>query len=238
MIVDGADVFLDTAIRFIEGEESAAGDVKNSLSNAIFALLGAGARSVVAAHHAPKAFETETYITAENVLRGSGELTAAPATVWGIRQLDPTRNRIYIANAKPRDFEPPPPFVIEGRPWIDMQGDFKLIDEPGMALSLAELLPARPRRGRPLDEEKRRRILQVQAWIKEAGPLSYEEIIKRFAAEGIRIAKATAKKYRATAKFAGYRPSPPAALTGDSSLENSSVPKSRERVSDARKVEE
>jgi hypothetical protein len=51
----GADVFLDTVSRFATGDENAAADVKN-FSAQLFGMLEAGARSVWAAHHSPKAF--------------------------------------------------------------------------------------------------------------------------------------------------------------------------------------
>jgi hypothetical protein len=192
-----------TAVRFMDGDESAAADVKRSLSNAIFRLLQAGARSVVAAHHAPKSFEQETYISAENVLRGSGELAAVPATVWGIKQVSRERNLIYVANAKPRDFEPPPPFLIEGRPAIDETGDFRLEAAPGLAPALADLMPRKPHVGRPKDEERQRRVALVKDWLTQEHGMSVERIVEKFAADGVKVAPDTARTYRREAKFSG-----------------------------------
>jgi RecA-family ATPase len=56
---EGADVFLDTAVRFMEGEENSASDNRQFAKN-LFALLRAGARTVTGLHHAPKQFERAT----------------------------------------------------------------------------------------------------------------------------------------------------------------------------------
>jgi hypothetical protein len=103
--VKGAHVFLDTAARFGEGDENSAGDNMRGLASDIFALLGAGARSVIAAHHSPKPFARENVMRLENVLRGSGDIGAILTTAWGVKQLDAAANIIHIENVKPRDFQ-------------------------------------------------------------------------------------------------------------------------------------
>jgi hypothetical protein len=128
---EGADVFLDTAIRFMDGNENDATDNQKGLANHIFQLQHAGARTIVGAHHSPKGFERETRMTLENVLRGSGDIGAMLATAWGVRQLNPERNLIWVENIKARDFDPPKPFRIEGRPHLDNTGYFQLVSEPG-----------------------------------------------------------------------------------------------------------
>jgi hypothetical protein len=55
------------------------------------------------------------------------------STAWAVRQTNREANRLYIKNVKPRDFEPCQPFELEGRPWIDKQGAFKMTAQPGMA---------------------------------------------------------------------------------------------------------
>ena len=96
----GADVFLDTAIRFMEGDESSASDNQRGLAAGIFGLLQAGARTVIGAHHAPKTFDKATYMSLENVLRGSGDIGAMVGTAWGIKQMDPFTNLIHVENLK------------------------------------------------------------------------------------------------------------------------------------------
>jgi hypothetical protein len=141
--VKGADVFLDTAVRFMDGDENSAAEQKIFSAN-VFNLLKAGARTVTGAHHSPKRFESEWYMSLENVLRGSGEIGGMASTVWGIKQVDKTNNRVYLQNIKPRDFEPCQPLIIEGRPYIDESGDFKMFRLPGLAGDLEDY---RPRQG-------------------------------------------------------------------------------------------
>jgi hypothetical protein len=127
---EGADVFLDTAIRFMSGEENSASDHRH-FADILFNLQGAGARTVTGAHHSPKAFENKTDFSLENAFRGSGDVGAMLATAWVLRQTDFAANRIRIQNVKPRDFDPCKPFEIEGRPWLDQTGEFKMAALPG-----------------------------------------------------------------------------------------------------------
>ena len=46
------------------------------------------------AHHSSKAFEMQTYMSLENVLRGSGDIGALCATCWGVKQVDGSANGI------------------------------------------------------------------------------------------------------------------------------------------------
>ncbi len=130
---EGADVFLDTAIRFMNGDENSSSD-NRKFAETLFTLQKAGARTVVGAHHSPKAFEHIEAISLENALRGSGDVCAMLATAWAVKQIDADSNRLYVKNIKPRDFEPCQPFELEGRPWIDKFGHFKMVTAPGMAL--------------------------------------------------------------------------------------------------------
>lgn len=150
---EGADVFLDTAVRFMDGSEN---DVESArpFADTLFRLLNAGARSITGAHHAPKGFECQDYMTLENILRGSGDLGAMLCTCWGVRQIDPVRNQLYVQNVKPRDFQPCAPFILEGRPHLDMTGQFKMIVDPGEARELSEHLPRRNKGGRPAISDK------------------------------------------------------------------------------------
>jgi hypothetical protein len=131
-------VFLDTAIRFSSGEENSASANASGLANAIFALIRAGAVSVVCLHHSPKAAGDAEFMTLENVLRGTGDFGAMCDAVWGIQHakkkgkqeyqqesLDLTR--LYLKCVKGRDFTAVDPFVIQGRPYIDEVGDFRVI---------------------------------------------------------------------------------------------------------------
>jgi hypothetical protein len=133
--VNGAHVFLDTAIRFMSGNEN---EVQRVFSQQLFNLSADGARTITGAHHSPKGFTREEYMSLENVLRGSGELGAMLATCWGVKQIDEESNRIYVANVKPRDFQPCQPFIIEGRPHLDREGGFRMVTLPGFAGELGD----------------------------------------------------------------------------------------------------
>jgi hypothetical protein len=179
---EGADVFLDTATRFMEGEENSATDQKIFASN-LFLLLKAGARSVVGLHHSAKSSARDSYLSLENALRGSGDIGAMLSTAWGFRQTDAATNTIHVANIKPRDFEPCAPFTLQGRPWIDDTGNFKLLDPPGQAPQL------KARTGRPSSiagkEQQIRELLQ-------AGK-SYQEV-----ADAVGCSKSAVKRFATT----------------------------------------
>ncbi len=145
---EGADVFLDTAVRFMEGSENDAQDTRPFVQ-ALFRLLHAGARSITGAHHAPKGFEGQNFMTLENILRGSGDIGAMLSTAWGVRQVDAARTALYLQNVKPRDFQPCQPFLVEGRPHLDNTGCFFMKHTPGEAGELSKHLPRRSQGGRP-----------------------------------------------------------------------------------------
>jgi hypothetical protein len=136
---EGATVFLDTCTRFLDGPENDA-ETSRAFARNLFSLIGAGARTLCGAHHSPKAFEGQDRMTLESVLRGSGDLGAMISTCWGLRQIDPVTNRIYVENVKPRDFLPPKPFIIQGRPSLDKDGYFELVAKPGAAGELRDHL--------------------------------------------------------------------------------------------------
>lgn len=155
---EGADVFLDTAVRFMDGDENAASEQKVFARN-LFALLKAGARTVTGLHHAPKSFEKDNYMSLENILRGSGDIGAMLAACWGIFQIDKSTNRLFVENTKARDFLPCDPFIIEGRPHIDTAGAFKMTHFPGLAGTLNKHKPRKS--GRPEMPGKTWRIAEA-----------------------------------------------------------------------------
>jgi hypothetical protein len=153
--VEGADVFLDSVIRFTTGSENDAENIR-LFSDVLFKLLHAGARTITGCHHSPKSFETAQSMTLGNILRGSGDLGAMICTCWGVRQIDAARNRIYVENCKPRDFEPCPPFILEGRPHLDITGQFLMHAKPGEAEELRSYLQQKG--GRPLAPNRTEQI--------------------------------------------------------------------------------
>jgi len=166
---EGADVFLDTAVRFINGAEN---DVESAkiFAKTLFDLLRAGARTVTGAHHAPKGFELQCRMTLENILRGSGDIGAMLSTAWGIRQIDEETNSIYVQNVKPRDFEPCKAFVIKGRPHLDDSGEFVMSNPPGTAGGLRDHLHSRG--GRPETPGKAEKVQQVVSMRAQGASLS------------------------------------------------------------------
>ena len=162
----GADVILDTAIRFLPGDESSSSD-QREFAQTLFDLLATGARTVTGLHHSAKSSETNQWMTLENVLRGSGELGAMLCSCWGLRMCDVGRTKLWIQNVKARDYQPCEPFVVEGRPHLALTGNFKLTHEPGLAGELSEHLTRRGNTGgRPRNEEvveQATEILQLHA---------------------------------------------------------------------------
>jgi hypothetical protein len=166
----GADVFLDTAIRFMVGDENSAAEQKQ-FAETLFALQRAGARTIIGAHHSPKGFERATVMTLENILRGSGDIGAMLATCWGLSQIDAASNRIFIQNVKPREFQACEPFIIQGRPTLDQTGYFELTAPPGFAGSLSD---NKPQAGRPDSAGKDEKIA-IARQMRDEGK-SYGEI--------------------------------------------------------------
>jgi hypothetical protein len=184
----GAHVFLDTAVRFMEGDEQAAADAKRFAAT-LFGMQKAGAKSITGAHHSPKALQKADDLSLENVLRGSGDIGAMLATCWGIWQKDEESNKVYVRNVKPRDFEPVAPFEIQGRPHLDESGSFKMVVLPGLSGGKSNPIG----RGARLDK------LNVQAWIRERlskpEPGSVAEMHKAAASCGLDIPLGTFKNY-------------------------------------------
>ena len=154
---EGADIFLDTAIRFMQGDENDASE-QRAFAESLFRLQAAGARTITGAHHSPKAFSKDNVMTLENVLRGSGDIGAMLCTAWGLKQIDPATNSIYIANVKPRDFQPCEPFIIKGRPCLDETGYFEMTHPPGFAGTLSEHRDV----GRPELPEKDEKVAEAR----------------------------------------------------------------------------
>ena len=196
----GAHVILDTAARFGEGDENAADDNTRGLANDIFALLAAGARSVIAAHHSPKAFSKENVMRLENVLRGSGDIGAMLTTAWGVKQIDAATNTIHVENIKPRDFQPCGPFQIMGRPYIDDSGDFHLLKRPNECGTLMdEEQPERNAGGAPQQarEDRAAKLALLRRFLQDKPDASTEDLCRRFKIEGLNVKAGTVRRYKA-----------------------------------------
>jgi len=188
-----AHVFLDTAIRFGTGKENSAEDNQSGLATDIFTLLSAGAKTVVGAHHSAKKFDKESFMTLENVLRGTGDIGAVPATVWGVKQLDATKNILHIENVKARDFVDLPckPFQVQGRPYIDLEGNFRMLKKPGTCGSLLYEQPKRGGAAPELREQKDRNLEAVRGMLAKDPKRRSKDIAKRLG-----VAEATVRGYK------------------------------------------
>lgn len=199
----GAHVILDTAIRFADGDENSASEVSRGLATDIFSLLNAGARSVLAAHHAPKSFESNNRMTLEGVLRGSGDVGAMATTAWAIKQVEPEQNIIHVECVKSRDLLPCAPFEIIGRPFINDEGDFRMHQAPGEAGSLADAQPELNRGGAPQAARDARAAhieLLRRRMIEHFNDTS-EQHSAYFASIGITLSPVTLRKYRSKIKI-------------------------------------
>lgn len=194
--VKGADVFLDTAIRFSEGDENSAGDAK-ILSAKVQGLIAAGARVVWIAHHAPKSFRDATVMTLENMLRGSGDFAASISSAIGLRQLDEKTNTIFVQGVASRDMEPVEPFVICGRPHLNETGNFLMVKKPGEAGSLSDHV--NKKNGRPESREKEeKRQLALE--------LKDQNVSLRDIAEKVGVSKSTVANWLGDAERDNGRP--------------------------------
>ncbi len=131
--VEGADIFLDTAIRFMPGDENTAAENKQ-FASLLFALFRAGARCIIGAHHSSKGGSAirnkPKPATLENTMRGSVDIGAMLSAGWSVRQTNKGTNRLRIENVKARDFEAVDPFEVQGRPYLEQNGRFRMVSPP------------------------------------------------------------------------------------------------------------
>jgi hypothetical protein len=176
--VKDADVFVDPLIRFIDGDENNSGE-QRILSNKLLNLLGCAARSVWVAHHSPKAFKDVTDITTQNVLRGTSEFAAFPDIIFGVLKINDEKARLYIKCTDARDDdEYLGDFEVELRPWIDEEGDMRLVVAPGTGTPLKE----QRKTGRKTDPDKQLKIAFAKS-IQGTGQEITDAVNKQFNSE-------------------------------------------------------
>jgi Bifunctional DNA primase/polymerase, N-terminal/AAA domain len=108
--IGGAVIFIDTAIRYTEGNENDASQMKG-FAELAFSLIRGGAESVVLLHHSPKSMTKANELTLENSFRGTGELSAFLSVALAMRTQDMNdeyNSASLIRFVKQRDFEPKP----------------------------------------------------------------------------------------------------------------------------------
>jgi len=135
-------VFLDTAVRFSQAESENDAIDNQQLVNDMVKLRQLGARAVVALHHSKKEL-VKFDMNLDNVLRGTGDLAAMCDAVYGIKRDDHVfdngngPSQMLVVCVKPRDFEPPKPFVIQAtyreqgsgtlHSYLDQRNDFVVL---------------------------------------------------------------------------------------------------------------
>ncbi len=163
-VARGRVVFLDTTIRFVEGEENNATDNSKGLARAVLGLIAkGGATGVVLLHHSPKAFRNEQEMYLENVLRGTGDIGAMISAAYGVRLLDPAEaGVVHVECLKPRDFEGPRPFQLGLKPFLNELGDLAMVKKPGDAGALRDQKGkgGAPKKSTP---EQRQLVLKLKA---------------------------------------------------------------------------
>jgi hypothetical protein len=107
--LEGSVLIIDTAIRFMKGDENSAKDMQ-SFSEVLFNLqrLQGPDGAIMVLYHSPKATKDASELTLENCMRGSGELGAAVTDAHGTRLQDPTdayKSGSFIRHIKCRDYE-------------------------------------------------------------------------------------------------------------------------------------
>ena len=107
----GAVVVIDTAVRFVIGDENSSEDMK-VFAASCFGLMKGGASSVMVLFHSPKGTKEASELTLENAMRGSGDLGAFVSSCWATRLQDPDNDEwnspSYMKNVKQRDFKSKP----------------------------------------------------------------------------------------------------------------------------------
>lgn len=149
-LAKGADIFIDTAVRYLEGDENAVKDVRVLTEN-ILNLLAVGARSVWVAHHAPKGFENASTMSLQNMFRGSGEFGAALTNAYGICTEEEATTKLRFHTITGRDLDEfVPDMILQGRPYLFDTGNFKVIS--------TDAEPFSGKGGKPADSLKQQKI--------------------------------------------------------------------------------
>jgi hypothetical protein len=193
----GSVVILDTAIRFLSGDENSSQDVR-AFADSIFALLRNGAESVVMLHHSPK--DAGDLMTLENAMRGSGDMGAFLACCWGTRLQDPAHpyeSASFLSNLKQRDFESKD-FEVTGGPDCRLH----IVGDP--ALAGATLMPRR--RGNAANKDGKDEV--AIALIKANPKLSVRKAVELLKENGIKRGKdwVQGKRYELIQKDGGQMP--------------------------------
>jgi hypothetical protein len=108
--LSGALVIVDTAVRYVLGDENSSECMK-VFAKDCFGLMQRGAASLLVLFHSGKGTKESTELTLENAMRGSGELGAFISSCWATRLQvpdEPYESPSFLTNVKQRDFESKP----------------------------------------------------------------------------------------------------------------------------------
>lgn len=149
----GSVVILDTAVRFMDGNENESSDMRD-FSAEIFGLLRDGAATVIVIHHSTKAGASGDELTLESVMRGSGELAAMLTAAWGTRinGNDPYESPSFLKCVKTRGIKTKP-FEVLSSP----SGKLTIVPD---SLGNAALVKRQNVRDKDGKDEKRMEILR------------------------------------------------------------------------------
>jgi hypothetical protein len=176
----GAVVVVDTAVRFVEGDENSSEDMK-VFAASCFGLMKSGAASVIVLFHSPKGTKEASELTLENAMRGSGDLGAFVSSCWATRLQDPDNDEwqspSYMKNVKQRDFKSKP-FEVTS----DALGRLHIVNPPSANVTLTGKKTGTPANVDGKEEE----ALQV---IRDNPELSQAKIMLKLSAMGIKRSK-------------------------------------------------
>jgi hypothetical protein len=114
----GSVLIVDTAIRFMRGDENSAADTRGFSDTLFNTQMRQGPNgAVVVLYHSPKATKDASELTLENCMRGSGELGAAITDAHGTRLQDPSdpyNSASFIRHIKARDYQGLEDFEVKG----------------------------------------------------------------------------------------------------------------------------
>lgn len=175
--LQGAVIVLDTAIRFLKGDESSAAEM-SVFAASVFRLIKDGAASVLLLHHSKKGTSEATELTLDNVMRGSGELGAFVACVWATRLQDGKdeyKTPSYLENVKKRDFDSQP-FQV-----LPIEGSYRLLYD-----SKAGVVLSKPTRFKRDKDGKEEQALALIAATRKGNPsMSYVELSRLLQEHGV-----------------------------------------------------
>jgi hypothetical protein len=195
--LEGSVLIIDTAIRFLKGEEQSSTDMK-VFSQTLFDVQRkqGAAGAILALYHSPKTTKDASELTLENCLRGSGELGAAVTDAHGTRLQDPGdpyKSLSYINHIKPRDYKGLDGFEVSS-------SDAGLLTAVGNPFASKAVLTVRQggNKGNPDGRDE-----DAKALIKAAGDMTIPRLIALLKEQGIERGKTWVGNARMSARGTG-----------------------------------